>query len=99
MGRNSRDYKIKDKNLTKNKKRGKLNKSLAFTLASMGALSTDSMFLFSDKTPQTIENSQAVFELSYYTKPSVSKLNVNKPSDDNTHKDLKTNPENMNSQL
>lgn len=38
MGRNNRDYKIKDKNLTKNKKNAKLNKSIAFTLAGMAAI-------------------------------------------------------------
>lgn len=38
MGRNNRDYKIKDKNLTKNKKNAKLNKSIALTLAGMAAI-------------------------------------------------------------
>lgn len=38
MGKNNRDYKIKDKNLTKNKKNAKLNKSIAFTLAGMAAI-------------------------------------------------------------
>ena len=38
MGRNNRDYKIKDKNLTKNKKNAKLNKSIALTLAGIAAI-------------------------------------------------------------
>lgn len=40
MGRNNCDYKIKDKNLTKNKKNAKLNKSIALTLAGMAAIGT-----------------------------------------------------------
>lgn len=43
MGRNNRDYKIKDKNLTKNKKNAKLNKSIAFTLASMATIGAGTM--------------------------------------------------------
>lgn len=97
MGRNNRDYKIKDKNLTENKKRGKFNKNLAFTLASMSALSASSMLLSYDKPANAMNNSQAIFKLSDYTKPSVSKLNVKKSSDNNAHKILKTNPENINS--
>lgn len=38
MGKNNRDYKIKDKNLTKNKKNAKLNKSIAFTLAGIATI-------------------------------------------------------------
>ena len=38
MGRNNLDYKLKDKNLTKNKKNAKLNKSIALTLAGMAAI-------------------------------------------------------------
>lgn len=44
MGRNNRDYKIKDKNLTKNKKNAKLNKSIAFTLAGMAAIGAGAAF-------------------------------------------------------
>lgn len=43
MGRNNRDYKIKDKNLTRNKKNAKLNKSIAFTLASMATIGAGTM--------------------------------------------------------
>lgn len=43
MGRNNKDYKMKDKNLTLNKKKGKLNKSIAFTLAGMAAIGAGAM--------------------------------------------------------
>lgn len=43
MGRNNREYKIKDKNLTRNKKNAKLNKSIAFTLASMATIGAGAM--------------------------------------------------------
>ena len=42
MGRNNLDYKLKDKRLTKNKRNAKLNKSIAFALASVASISLGS---------------------------------------------------------
>ncbi len=54
MGRNNKDYKMKDKNLTLNKKRGKLNKSIAFTLAGMAAIGAGAMTMDNGKEAQAM---------------------------------------------
>ena len=54
MGRNNKDYKMKDKDLTLNKKRGKLNKSIAFTLAGMAAIGAGAMTIDNGKEAQAI---------------------------------------------
>lgn len=54
MGRNNKDYKMKDKNLTLNKKRGKLNKSIAFTLAGMAAIGAGAMAIDNGQKAQAM---------------------------------------------
>lgn len=45
MGSNNRYYKMKDKKLTKNKKNAKLNKSIAFALASIATVGASSILV------------------------------------------------------